>query len=86
MPALKSAVAKLATADVLDRQNIFNSLSQSVTKLVELHQQTEAALAQPKSARPAGLAKEYFTATTALMDLLDKTSTQLTNSVKLEDS
>ena len=86
MPALKSAVAKLATADVLDRQNIFNSLSQSVMKLVELHQQTEAALAQPKSARPAGLAKEYFTATTALMDLLDKTSTQLTNSVKLEDS
>jgi methyl-accepting chemotaxis protein len=86
MPALKSAVAKLARADVPDRQNIYNSLSQSVTKLVELHQQTEAALAQPKSARPAGLAKEYFTTTTSLMDLLDKISTQLTNSVKLEDS
>ena len=57
MPALKSAVAKLATADVLDRQNIFNSLSQSVTKLADLHQQTEAALAQPKSARPTALRK-----------------------------
>ena len=86
MPALKSAVAKLATADVLDRQNIFNSLSQSVTKLADLHQQTEAALAQPKSARPTALAKEYFATTTALMEQLDRISTQLTNSVKLEDS
>ncbi len=86
MLALKSAVAKLAGADVPDQQNIFNSLNQSVTKLVELHQQTEAALAQTKSARPVALAKEYSATTTALMDQLDRISTQLTNSVKLEDS
>ena len=86
MPALKSAVVALAKADFPDKQSALTSLSQAVSKLEALHQQTAAALAAPKSARPPGLAKEYFTVTTSLMDLLDNISAQLNRSVKLEDS
>jgi methyl-accepting chemotaxis protein len=86
LPALKSAVAALAGADFPEKQSAFASLSQAVSKLETLHQQTAAALAAPKSARPPGLAKEYFTLTTSLMDLLDNISAQMNRSVKLEDS
>lgn len=55
MPALKSAVVALAKADFPDKQSAQTSLSQAVSKLEALHQQTAAALAAPKSARPPGL-------------------------------
>jgi methyl-accepting chemotaxis protein len=86
MPALKSALTKLETADFPGRQSAVTSLSQAIQKLTALHQESAAAIALPKSAPPQGLAQEYFKTTTALMELLDNISTQLTMSVNLSDS
>jgi len=86
MPALKSGLAALEAADFPERQNAVASLGQAITKLTALHQETAAAFAQPKSERRPGLVQEFMKETDALMDLLDKTSSQLSKSVKLEDS
>ena len=51
-----------------------------------LHQETAAAMAQPKASRKATLAKEYFDEVTGLIQLLDKLGSQLITSVKLEDA
>jgi methyl-accepting chemotaxis protein len=59
MQALKSALATLALADFPERQAAVASLSQAITKLTALHQETTAAFAQPKSGRRQRLAEEY---------------------------
>ena len=86
MPALKSGLAAVEAADFPGRQEAVSNLSQAIKRLTALHQESAAAFLLPKSARREGLMKEFFSETTDLMALLDKISSQMTKSVKLEDS
>ncbi|AXK83621.1 HAMP domain-containing protein [Pseudolabrys taiwanensis] len=61
-------------------------LQAQVNKLIALHKESDAAVMQPKSARPAALADEFFKSLTALMETLDKVSSQMAHLVKLQDS
>jgi methyl-accepting chemotaxis protein len=62
-----------------------SNLDATFKKLTSLHQDSEAALKQPKSARPAALGKEFIDATTGMIDMLDKLSTELTRLIMLQD-
>ena len=86
MPALKASLAALEDADFPERQSAIAAFSQAIARLTALHQESDAAITQPKAQRRAALHTEFFNETSALMELLDKTSAQLTRSVKLEDS
>jgi methyl-accepting chemotaxis protein len=86
MPALKSAVVALDNVDFPERQTAVSDFSGRVKKLAALYEESEAAFPQPKASRRAGLAKEYFDETSALIDTLDSLSSRLTRLVKLEDA
>ena len=86
MPALKSSLAKLETADYAGRQAAADKLSAAIKRLEALHQESEAAFSKPKSERRPTLAKEYFDETGEMLQLLETISTQLNRSVKLADS
>jgi methyl-accepting chemotaxis protein len=86
MPALKAGLAALATVDFPGRETAVASLDKFIKRLVTLHQETAAAMAQPKASRKPTLAKEYFDEVDGLIAFLDKLSSQLTTSVKLEDA
>jgi methyl-accepting chemotaxis protein len=85
MPALKAALASVETIDFPGRQAALSNLDAAIKKLASLHQDSEAALRQPKSARNAALAKEFIDATTGMIDMLDKLSTELTKLIMLQD-
>ncbi|MCK9916061.1 methyl-accepting chemotaxis protein [Microbacteriaceae bacterium K1510] len=61
-------------------------LQAQVNKLIALHKETDSAVMQPKAARPAALPDEFFKSLTALMESLDKVSSQMAHLVKLQDS
>jgi methyl-accepting chemotaxis protein len=86
LPALKAGLASMAAVDFPGREAAVATLDKAVKRLEALHQETAAAMAQPKASRKAALAKEYFDETTALIELIDKLGSQLTTSVKLEDA
>jgi methyl-accepting chemotaxis protein len=86
LPALKSAVIALDTIDFPERQTAVADLDKRVKKLAALHEESLAAIRQPKAARRAGISKEYFDETTGLIDTLDRLSSRLTRLVKLEDA
>ena len=86
MPALKAGLIAVGAASFPEREDAVSRLDQATKKLTALQQESAAALTQPKAARRSGLAQEFAKETTTLMELLDKMSSQLTRSVKLEDS
>ena len=86
LPALKAGLTALRNIDFPDAQNSVSALDQAIAKLVVMHQRTNAAFSQPKTARPAELIQEALVQYGALLDLLDKISSNLANSVKLSDS
>jgi methyl-accepting chemotaxis protein len=86
MPALAAGLAAVEATDFPERQEAVSNLSQAIKRLTALQQESSAAFLQPKAARRQDLAQEYFKDTTALMEMLDKISSQMTRSVKLEDS
>ena len=86
MPLNKAGLEALKNVDFPEREASVAALSQGIAKLESLHQQTTSAMAQPKASRPSGLPQEFFGHANSLMTLLDKISSQLTRSVKLEDS
>ena len=86
MPALKGALDALQQVEFPNRDALVGELAQRTARLAELHKETAAALAQPKAARPSALADEMLKETTALLDLLDRLSTQITTAIKLQDS
>src|SRR5262245_40860509 len=85
MPALKGALATLETLDFPEQQALTAELAQRVKKLTALHEESVAALKQPKAARRAGLAPEIRDEITALLGFLDKLSVRLDRLIKLED-
>ena len=86
MPALKAGLTALEATDFAGRDGAISTLRQAITNLTALHQEADAASAQPKSARPQGLAQKYFKEADDLIKLLDKVSSQLTQSIKLQDA
>lgn len=86
VPALKSALTKLETADYPERQKSVVNLGEAIKKLEALHQESAAAFLKSKAERRQSLAKEYFDETGVLLQLLETISMQLTKSVKLTDS
>jgi methyl-accepting chemotaxis protein len=85
MPALQSALTALETVDFPERQAVVSELGQRIKKLAALHQESAAAVAQPKAARRPALAPEIRDEITALIEMLDKLSLRLNRLVKLED-
>jgi methyl-accepting chemotaxis protein len=85
MPALKSALIALSAVDFAERQEAVAALDRSIRKLTALHEESAAAFVRPKAERRPGLAQEMFNEVDSLLAMLDKLSSQLTKSVKLED-
>jgi methyl-accepting chemotaxis protein len=86
VPALKAGLAAMATVDFPGQKEAVEALDRGIKKLLALHQEWTTAVAQPKASRRPTLAKEYFDELDGLIRLLDRLSTQLTTSVKLEDA
>ena len=85
MPALKGALATLESLDFPEQQAVTAELAQRVKKLTALHEESVAALRQPKAARRAGLAPEIRDEISALLAMLDKLSVRLDQLIKLQD-
>jgi methyl-accepting chemotaxis protein len=85
MPALNALVPALAALDFPERDQAVADLGTKIRRLVELQEKTAAAIAQPKSARPAGLGDEFFKEASALMDSLDAWGTKLVKLISLQD-
>jgi methyl-accepting chemotaxis protein len=85
MPALKSALIALESADFPGHQAMASDLAQRIKKLTALHEESGAAVMQPKAARRPGLAAEIRDEITAFIEMLDKLSSQLDGVIKLED-
>jgi methyl-accepting chemotaxis protein len=85
MPALNALVPALAALDFPERDQAVADLGTKIKRLVELQEKTAAAIAQPKSARPAGLGDEFFKEASALMDSLDAWGTKLVKLISLQD-
>jgi methyl-accepting chemotaxis protein len=86
MSALRSALGLLETIDFPDRQAALGALHDMTARLEKLQAESLAALAKPKADRRAELAKDYVQASTAMIDMLGKTSERLVVLVRLEDS
>ena len=85
MPALASAIEVLEGAAFQDKDTLLPSLKQAVDKLSKLQAETWEAVTKPQADRRAGLADEYKTEATALIELLDKISARLAAAVKQSD-
>jgi methyl-accepting chemotaxis protein len=85
MPALKAALADLERVDLADRNTAITALAEHLKRLAALHEETAAAMQQPKAARRPGIADDIFKEADDLIKFIDKLSTQLTLSIKLQD-
>ncbi len=86
MPALKAGLVALRDVDLPEAQSAVPVLAKAIERQAALHQESAAALGQPKAARRATLAKDVEDDFTSLMTLLEKISAQLGTAVKLDDA
>src|SRR5258708_8906102 len=86
LPALKSAAEILPRIEFADRAALVGDLHRSLPTLSTLHTETWPALDKPKTERRAGVADEFYSQATALLDTLDKLTTALTRVTKGIDS
>lgn len=86
MPALKSAVVALQSVELADRAAIVAALEAQIRRLTALHEESMRAMQQPKAARRTGIAEDTFKAADDLIKFIDKVSSQLTQSIKLQDA
>jgi methyl-accepting chemotaxis protein len=86
MPALRSAVVALQSVELADRAAIVAALEEQIKRLTALHEESVLAMQQPKAARRAGIAEDTFKAADDLINFIDKVSSQLTQSIKLQDA
>ncbi len=85
MPALNSLPTALAAVDFPDRDQAIADLSSRTKRLADLQEKTAAAMAQPKSARPAELVDAYGKEGDGLMAALDMWGTRLVKYISLQD-
>jgi methyl-accepting chemotaxis protein len=83
--ALGNAVAVLKGIDLPEGNGLIADLDESYKKLVAMHQETAAAMSQPKASRRSGIAQDAYNQMDALLQLIDKLADQLVLSVKLQD-
>ena len=86
LPALKAALVAMERVGYPEQQADIADLAPRVKKLAALHEETTTAFQQPKAARRAGIAKEFFDECTGLIETLDRLSARLTRLVKLQDA
>jgi methyl-accepting chemotaxis protein len=86
MPALTAGLASLEAANFADKAALTSQLSQAIKKLVALQPETAAALPLALSARRPGMAKEFYDHASMMLELLEKISSNLLKSTKLEDA
>jgi methyl-accepting chemotaxis protein len=86
MPALKSGLSVLERLTFPNRDAVVTELAARTKKLADLHQESDAAVRLPKAQRRPGLAQDFLSETTALLNLIEKVSSQMTRLVKLEDA
>jgi|HubBroStandDraft_5_1064220.scaffolds.fasta_scaffold10758_3 methyl-accepting chemotaxis protein len=86
MPALMSALAALERVNLPDRNAIIAALSEHIKRLSALHEDTAAAMQQPKAARRPHIAEDIFKEADDLIHFIDNLSTRLTLSTKLQDA
>jgi methyl-accepting chemotaxis protein len=84
--SLTEAIAQLKEIDLGTNNTLVADLEQSFKRLRSLHEETAAALSQPKAQRRPGIAQDASTQMTSLINLVDRISKQLVLSVKLQDS
>jgi methyl-accepting chemotaxis protein len=85
VPALKAAVEALANIDFPDRDALYPTFTQTVDTVFKLQAESWDAMHKPKAERREGLADDYQTQATALIDILDKISMRLNAAVKHAD-
>jgi methyl-accepting chemotaxis protein len=85
MPALVSAIEVLEDTDFQNKDTLLPGLKQSVETLTRLQAETWDAIHKPKAERREGLADEYKSHATALIEILDKVSARLGAAVKQSD-
>jgi methyl-accepting chemotaxis protein len=84
--SLTEAIAQLKEIDLGPNNALVTDLERQFKQLLNLHQETAAALSQPKAQRRAGIVQDANAQLTSTIDLVDKISKQLVLSVKLQDS
>jgi methyl-accepting chemotaxis protein len=85
MAALQSALDYLPQVDFPDQQALTAELADRFKRITASHDETAAALAQPKASRPAGLPERAFKEANELFGLIDKLSTRVSTAIKLQD-
>jgi len=70
----------------IDLPSFADELPDQVARFKRLEEQSWEAIAKPANARPAGLHKDYVEAATALLQLLDKVSSDLTAMAEGKDA
>jgi methyl-accepting chemotaxis protein len=86
MQALKAALEPLSRVDFPDQQILIGELIDHTKRLTALQEETTAALQQPKPSRRSGLGDEFVREANTLLGVLDKLSSRVTASIKLQDS
>jgi methyl-accepting chemotaxis protein len=84
-PAMKSVADLSATVDFADQKTLLPNLTRQMEALKALQGESWEAMSKPKASRRPALAKEYAEATSALLQTLDKLSTQLAVAVAHTD-
>ncbi|HEX9466318.1 MAG TPA: HAMP domain-containing protein, partial [Alphaproteobacteria bacterium] len=85
MSALRAAADTLESVDFAEKSSLQPELQRAVKTMTALQSETWDAMAKPKSARREGLAKEFDTEETKLLELLEKISARLVAAVKNVD-
>ncbi|MDB5410500.1 MAG: mcp [Rhodospirillales bacterium] len=86
MPALQAVLGEIGRADFPSAAKLAAELKGKVDAVVALQAESWDALDKPKAARREALAQEYVTATTALVESLERASAQLAAAVKQQDA
>jgi methyl-accepting chemotaxis protein len=84
-PAMRSAADLSAQVEFAEKSALLPALNRQIETLKKLQAETWEAMSKPKASRRPELAKEYADAATALLQTLDRMSTQLTAAVNHMD-
>jgi methyl-accepting chemotaxis protein len=85
MPAIRSALTMLASIDFDDKTSLFPALTQLTDKLTAQQAEAWDNMRKPKASRQPTLAKDYLGTTQAMLDMLEKVSSQLVAAVNHTD-
>jgi hypothetical protein len=85
LPALAAALAALRQVEMPNRDAAVGELDAAAAKFTALAKETDADFTKPKSERRPGLPKEFETAATELLAVLDRISDTLVGLAKYQD-